>query len=670
MKISLLIFGSLLLWLTTTPPFAESIVGSTHRTTFTAVPSHPRIIVDANRLANIKNYIQNNTQAQNYFQGLIAQGDVVLSLPPMVRPPENASDILSAARAVLQRLYATALLYRITGNVTYAERVRIELLNCTQWSDWDIGKHALDTGELCHATGIAMDWTYDYLASQYPDSLQIIIDGIVNKGMVPFRQAYNNSVPGWWTNNPSNWATVTNGGAGIAALALLGENNVPPWIESEILPGALAGVKSSVSRPYTMDDGTGDGYQDDGAWWEGSIYHGYASRYFVPYVSALETTLGNDQDLWEVPGAISSGHFQITCMDSAYNYFNWADASQGQETLGMLLEAARRSNDPAVAWTLRDRLDHNLPNPQSIDSGADQMEYANSLIYFTDMGTANDRLALPLDTAYPRKKLAYLRSSWLNTNSSIFVATKATNCTWNHGDLDAGTFVYSWNNIRWIVDLGSDNYGLPNYFGSPGERYKYYRKNSLGHNTLKFDGLRQDFSDCAGTSTTFLTSFSSNNGTVINDPSEPLPSPCRTPNTAGCTGIDLTGAYLHNQTLAIHSVSREISFNQDRSTVLVSDRWILVSNKHDTSSSHNVSWVLHTYTAVKTGTNGVILSEGNSQVQIALAATSPCTSVQFLSFSVRLPPPQYSTNGLTRVEIVADPTVCNGFDITITPLGS
>ena len=222
-----------------------------------SLPPHPRLILDANRLAALQDYLQNNTQAQTYYQGLLQQGEVILTLDPLPRPPEGSGDILAAARAVLQRLYVVSLLYRITKNDTWAERARIELLNCTQWQDWDIINHALDTGELCHATGIALDWTYDYLSTQHADSLQIIINGMVDKGMIPFRQAYNHSVPGWWSLNPSNWATVTNGGAGIAALALLGEENVPQWIENEILPGAIAGVNSSVSCPYKTD---GEGY--------------------------------------------------------------------------------------------------------------------------------------------------------------------------------------------------------------------------------------------------------------------------------------------------------------------------------------------------------------------------------------------------------------------------
>lgn len=85
---------------------------------------------------------------------------------------------------------------------------------------------------------------------------------MVSLGMTPFRAAYNGSLhDAWWTVNPSNWAVVTNGGAGLAALALAGEAGVPDWVQAEILPSAIAGVQSSATRPGPPqhDDGTGDG---------------------------------------------------------------------------------------------------------------------------------------------------------------------------------------------------------------------------------------------------------------------------------------------------------------------------------------------------------------------------------------------------------------------------
>jgi hypothetical protein len=108
-----------------------------------ALVPHPRIILTPARLAVVKAFVATNAQAQSYFAALEAQGAYVLAQPPLPRPPMNASDILMASRSVLTRITVTALLYRLTGNATYAARVIDELLSVTQWQDWDIVKHAL-----------------------------------------------------------------------------------------------------------------------------------------------------------------------------------------------------------------------------------------------------------------------------------------------------------------------------------------------------------------------------------------------------------------------------------------------------------------------------------------------------------------------------------------------
>ena len=65
----------------------------------------------------------------------------------------------------------------------------------------------------------------------------------------------------------------------------------------------------------------------DGAWWEGPIYHGYASRYFVPFATGLGTATGSDAGLWEIPGAQEAAHYQMAALDAGYRYFNWAGGS-------------------------------------------------------------------------------------------------------------------------------------------------------------------------------------------------------------------------------------------------------------------------------------------------------------------------------------------------------
>ena len=60
----------------------------------------------------------------------------------------------------------------------------------------------------------------------------------------------------------------------------------------------------------------------------------------------------------------------------------------------------------------------------------------------------------------------------------------------NHSHLDLGSFVLESDGVRWAVDLGSDDYDLPGYFGD--KRWSYFRLTNRSHNTATPGDLLQD----------------------------------------------------------------------------------------------------------------------------------------------------------------------------------
>jgi hypothetical protein len=65
-----------------------------------------------------------------------------------------------------------------------------------------------------------------------------------------------------------------------------------------------------------------------------------------------------------------------------------------------------------------------------------------------------------------------------------------------HSQADAGSFILDGARQRWIIDLGADDYDLPGYFdhgadNRSGPRWRYYRTQTAGHNTLVVDGSNQ-----------------------------------------------------------------------------------------------------------------------------------------------------------------------------------
>ena len=72
----------------------------------------------------------------------------------------------------------------------------------------------------------------------------------------------------------------------------------------------------------------------------------------------------------------------------------------------------------------------------------------------------------------------------------FFVGFKGGDNKVNHSHLDLGTFVLDALGQAWALDLGSDDYNLPGYFGK--QRWNYYRLRTEGHNTLTIEGENQN----------------------------------------------------------------------------------------------------------------------------------------------------------------------------------
>lgn len=640
-----------------------------------ALAPHPRLILNDTRLAEVKLAIAAHPQAAAYYAALVAQGEYVLGTLPLPRPPENASDILMAARAVLTRVTVVSLLYRLTGNATYAARAVAELVSIASWSDWDIKKHALDTGELSLAFAVGFDWTYDYLSAPSRAPVKAaLVAGVAAKSGAAFKEAYAQGARSWswWTCDPSNWAVVTNGGAGAAALAVLDEPGAPAYYPA-LLANATAGVRCAAAANAS----DGGGYAFDGAWWEGPIYAGYADRYFVPFASALETATGSDGGFFGLPGVALAAAYEARAMGPppAYAYFNWADASETQETLAMLLAVAARAGDGAAAYTLRARLDAAAPGitPSKIDAGSqDAMEFAHALIYWTALGGPAERDAQPLDAALPAKKVALLRSSWADADAA-FAGVKAAACFWNHGDLDAGTFVFSWGGQRWVADLGAENYALPAYFG--GARFTYYRKSSAGHNTLSFNNASQVATDCGAyarpgpappaPSETFLASFGSRDGLVLpSPPGVAPPAACAVAaDEQSCVTIDLAPAY---QGQGLAAATRRLALLVDGSGLRVRDVWAPAA----AGGAGPAAAAMHTFAAVAVAPDGqsATLTRGGRSLAVSLVAgPATCAGAALTATPVRLAPPQQPSDGLTRVDVVAPGggAACGGFDVLL-----
>lgn len=407
--------------------------------------SHPRLLASAEGFGQLKARVAAEPQLQSWRGKLEERARGILVAPPSRYEIPDGLRLLATSRRVLDRVYTLALLYRLEGEPRYAQRAWQELDAAANFPNWN-PRHFLDTAEMTHAFAIGYDWLYDVWT---PEQRARLRQAIVEKGFKPALKIYRGR--GGWPRARHNWNQVCNGGIGMGALAL---GDVEPEMAGEILHSALA------SLPLAMAE-----FAPDGACKEGPGYWNYAISYNVVFLAGLKSALGTDFGLSKMAGFDVTGLFPVYMSGPVGRMFNYADAHDGKIWAPQLFWLAREFNLPVLAGYERQ-----VAAPRALD-----------LLWFEPQTATPESAGLTFNKYFRGAEVAVLRSQWDNPKA-LFVGFKAGNNRANHSHLDLGSFVLDAQGTRWAMDLGSDNYNLPGYFGR--QRWTYYRLRTEGHNTL------------------------------------------------------------------------------------------------------------------------------------------------------------------------------------------
>jgi hypothetical protein len=416
-------------------------------------PQHPRLFLLPADWAQVRQAIQNDPLAKQWYEKLLADSQKMLSEKPVAHVLIGPR-LLDQSRAALRRISTLAAMYRLSGDSRFADRARTEMLTAAGFKDWN-PSHFLDVAEMTNALAIGYDWLFDVLS---PSDRQTIRQAIVEKGLNASLDIY--AKHRWWAAAVHNWNQVCNGGMTVGALAIADE-------QPELAAKIISCGRDSI--PLAMHS-----FAPDGGWAEGPGYWSYATSYNVFYLAALQTALQTDFDLLKTPGFRETGFFRIHSVGPIGKTFNYADAGEHAGTAPQMFWLARTFRIPAYAAHERQMVGQ---NPGIFD-----------LLFYTPADATDAIAALPLDAAFRGVDVAFFRTAW-NDPNALFVGFKGGNNRANHSHLDLGSFVLDAGGVRWAADLGSDEYNLPGYFGK--QRYTYYRLRTESHNTLTFDGLNQ-----------------------------------------------------------------------------------------------------------------------------------------------------------------------------------
>jgi len=417
---------------------------------------HPRLIALQPDIERIRKLVKDDPVAARIHRLLVVDASRIAKERP-VEYKLIGPRLLDKSRKALERIYTLALLFRLDGNREYLDRAVRELRAVCAFPDWNPA-HFLDTAEMTHAVAIGYDWLHPALS---PTDRKLIRTAIVEKGLDPGLEVYRKG--GWWTRSEFNWNQVCNGGLSIGALAIADEE---PERAREVVTSAVK------SLPIAMRS-----YAPDGGWAEGPNYWSYATRYTVYMLAALDSALGTDFGLAKSPGFDLAGRSRIYSSGPTGLSFNYADGGAKVSPAAEMFWLARRFEQPVYAWQ-----QHELPRSSRAD--------ALDLVWFEAESRSPKEAKWPLQEWFRGVNVAFLRSSW--DAGAVFVGIKGGDNKANHGHLDLGTFVLDAGGVRWAMDLGADDYNLPDYFGK--QRWTYYRNRTESHNTVLIDGENQSLS--------------------------------------------------------------------------------------------------------------------------------------------------------------------------------
>ena len=607
------------------PPVAIPPAGQILRT---LPEEHPRLLMSTSDFAQLKQRVASDELMRQWHAKLRKEAESVFTQPLCQYEIPERRFLVETSRRALARVYTLALLYRLDGDMRYAERTWQELEAASNLKDWN-PQHFLNTAEMTHAFAIGYDWLYDVWTERQRTALRT---AMVEKGLKP--ALTRDPERHWWATSRSNWNLVCNSGIGLGALALA---DVEPQLAADILHAAL----QSIQLPMVE-------YGPDGGCAEGPVYWHYGTLYNVVFLAALQTALGTDFGLSKIAGFSETCTFPIYATGPTGLSFSYADSRAECILAPEMFWLAHQFNRPEYALYRQNAMVGQGQNDAPSGSyatvfGTFQRQAADGLpldvIWYDAEQAKPSSMSIPLDKHYRHTEIVTMRSAW-NDPNALFVGFKAGDNKASHSHLDLGSYVLDALGVRWAEDSGGDNYEMPGYFASSGQRWNYYRLRAEGHNTLVLNpGVGPD-----------------QNRTAM----APIVRFQSRPDRAFAIA-DLTAAYA--------SQAKHVS----RGIALLSRQQVLIQDEIQTDKPADLWWFLHTATNVEARASGdsAMLTHGDvrlaAQVLWPKGATFAVMNAEPLPSSPN-PGMQNKNQGIRKLAIHLNVVGESRLGVLLTPL--
>ena len=425
---------------------------------------HPRLWFGQGAEAAVRKKVAEDPLAGRLEAAALAEAEKILAQRTCRYEIADGKRLLPESRRALKNVMLTAWAWRMSGDEKFRLRAIAELEAACGLQDWH-PPHFLDTAEMATAVATGYDWLYPTLT---PEQRAMCEHAIVEKALRPAKAVYDKG--NWWAKATNNWSQVCGSGIALAAAAIAGKDE---GMAEDLFARGVKLVENCGAKFY----------QPDGMYPEGPAYWHYGTNFHIMLLAACH---GLDQPMKDDPILQQAGDAILFLTGPTLLPFNFADSHAGHET-----------PSPAQCWLAAHFKNAGQTNyvrnlfARGLDEQPEKFigdRYFPLAVLWLPPAPASNAPA-PLAAAFHGEQaMAMFRTGW--SADAAWLAIKGGTPAASHGHMDVGSFVYDAHGTRWIHDLGSDDYNLPDYFG--GKRWTYFRLQNRSHNTLEIDGKLQN----------------------------------------------------------------------------------------------------------------------------------------------------------------------------------
>lgn len=396
----------------------------------TAASKRPYLLCSADELGKMKSLARNKSLFfTQLHEAVISAAGELLTSSDVISYPSSSETPLEVFRPFVRQITFLTYAYRMTGDRQYLDKVSSHLEAACALKDWCPSKSFLATSELAYAVSLAYDWLYSDLS----DSLKASILAALKAKILDIYPSYS----AYFYKVRTNWNQICCSGIMTAAVAVYGPDSAQA---NEVLNYVRTSLMSTGCLKSLYCEGSG-------VYAEGCGYWSYGTSYQILLNSVVEHSFGADEETFSTDeGFRKTGKYMGFTNGSVYS-FNYSDNSASLNTTYELFYFASKFNDYSSVYQV-------VTRPVSASSRMsvlhlvwaariDESKFAPSddLLFYGNSGS---------------QQIVIARSGW--TKNSRYLGLKGGYAGINHGHMDAGSFVYDCDGVRWSAEPPTPSY--------------------------------------------------------------------------------------------------------------------------------------------------------------------------------------------------------------------